>query len=151
MRADCDVDRNLTSRDPLDAQTRSRIMSRVRSRDTGLELSFRRALWAAGVKGYRCNRRSVFGAPDLAWVGLRVAVFIDSAWWHGHPSRWQPGRHPARWDAKIARNRERDEQVNARLVADGWRIVRVWDFEIDRDADACVARVKEAVALARGG
>ncbi len=80
---------------------------------------------------------------------MRVAVFVDSAWWHGHPSRWQPGRHPPEWDQKILRNRERDDQVNQTLSADGWEVVRVWDFELDGDSDECVMRVRSAVSAAR--
>jgi DNA mismatch endonuclease (patch repair protein) len=131
--------------DTVAPEVRSRIMSRVRSRDTRLELSFRRALWAAGVRGWRCHPQRVYGVPDLAWHGRRIAVFLDSAWWHGHPSRWSPGRLPGKWDEKIERNKARDEDVTAVLRAAGWRVLRFWDFEIERDLDRCVARVRAAV------
>ena len=130
-------------------EVRSRIMSRVRGRDTGLELTFRRALWAAGVRGWRCHLRKVFGVPDLAWPALKLAVFIDSAWWHGHPSRWQPGRLPGRWDEKITRNKERDAEVNRRLEEEGWTVLRFWDFEIDRDLASCIAAVQIALGRRR--
>jgi len=120
-------------------------MARVRSRDTQLEIRFRRALWASGLRGWRCHVSSVFGTPDISWRGRRVAVFVDSAWWHGHPSRWKPGRLEKRWDEKIKRNRSRDEAVNGRLVQEGWTVIRIWDFEIQKDCDACVARVRDAL------
>lgn len=120
-------------------------MRRVRSKDTKPELALRRALWTAGVRGWRCHVRSVPGTPDLCWHGRRVAVFVDSAWWHGHPSRWTPGRHPAEWDAKIRANRARDELVNRQLIDQGWVVVRIWDFELARDLDAAVQRVREAL------
>jgi len=123
-------------------------MSRVRSKDTLLELTLRRALWASGLRGWRCHVRGVFGTPDLVWKGRRVAVFVDSAWWHGHPSRWRRGRLSAWWDAKIERNRARDEEVNERLQADGWIVMRIWDFEVERELDRCVARVRKALELA---
>lgn len=132
-------------RDPVDRETRSRIMSRVRSKNTGPELKLRRALWAAGVRGWRCHLRSVTGTPDLCWKRRRVAVFVDSAWWHGHPSRWTPGRHSPKWDAKIQANRARDVFVNQALENAGWSVVRVWDFELESDIDAVVARVRRAV------
>ncbi|HEX7298919.1 MAG TPA: very short patch repair endonuclease [Solirubrobacteraceae bacterium] len=132
--------------DKLDRATRSRIMSRVRSKDTRPELALRKALWAAGVRGWRCHVRSVPGTPDLCWRGRRVAVFVDSAWWHGHPSRWTPGRHPAKWDEKIAANRRRDEQVNRALAEDGWTVIRIWDFELADNLPAAVARVYEAIS-----
>jgi DNA mismatch endonuclease, patch repair protein len=134
--------------DKVDRETRSRIMSRVRGKDTRLELRFRRALWAAGVRGWRCHVRNVFGKPDLAWQGRRVAVFLDSAWWHGHPSRWAPGRLSNWWDDKIQRNRARDEEVTQRLVDEGWTVVRLWDFEVETEIDRCVERVRAALAAA---
>jgi DNA mismatch endonuclease, patch repair protein len=120
-------------------------MSRVRSRDTRLELTFRKALWGAGVRGWRCHVRSIHGTPDLAWRGRKVAVFVDSAWWHGHSSRWQPGRLPKHWDDKIRRNKARDEHVNQLLTAEGWKVLRLWDFEIQKDLNRCVRLVSEVL------
>jgi len=77
-------------------------------------------------------------------------VFVDSAWWHGHPSRWVPGRHPAAWDAKIAANRD-DARVNSRLREDGWEVVRIWDFELERDLDGAVRRVVGVLDAEGGG
>lgn len=134
--------------DTVSPEVRSRIMSRVRARDTLLELTFRRALWAAGVRGWRCHVRKIFGAPDLVWGGRKLVVFIDSAWWHGHPSRWQPGRLPGEWDEKIERNKQRDEEVNARLKSEGWTLLRFWDFEIERELDRCVAAVRGELGAA---
>lgn len=134
--------------DKVTPEVRSRIMSHVRSKNTGVEVALRRALWAAGVRGWRCNDRSVFGAPDLSWRRRHLAVFVDSAWWHGHPSRWTPGRLPERWDSKIERNRQRDLAVNEQLESLGWTVVRIWDFELQAAPDECVNRVKSALARA---
>jgi DNA mismatch endonuclease, patch repair protein len=117
-------------------------MALVRSKDTQLELDFRRKLFSAGVRGWRCHVRAVVGTPDLSWRGRRVAVFIDSAWWHGHPSRWKPGKLPGTWDEKIVRNKARDEEVTAQLTDEGWVVLRFWDFEIERDVERCVDAVK---------
>jgi DNA mismatch endonuclease (patch repair protein) len=135
--------------DRVDVATRSRIMTRIRSSNTGLELRFRRYLWAAGLRGYRCHRRDILGVPDLSWPKLRVAVFVDSSWWHGHPSRWKPGRLPGNWDAKIRGNRARDASVTEQLAKEGWRVLRVWDFEVERDPAEAVKRVAGAVRAAR--
>lgn len=131
--------------DVVTPEVRSGIMRRVRATNTGPEVALRKALWAAGLRGWRCHVRGVAGTPDLAWRTRRIAVFVDSAWWHGHPSRWRPGRLPGRWDEKIHANRERDRLVNTRLKADGWRVVRIWDFELDHDMAMCVARVASAI------
>jgi DNA mismatch endonuclease (patch repair protein) len=90
--------------------------------------------------------RGVPGTPDLCWKGRRIAVFVDSAWWHGHPTRWTPGRHPPNWDAKIRTNRQRDEEVNRLLDEAGWKVLRIWDFELDDDVEAAVAAVKAAIS-----
>lgn len=139
----------MTRRDPLDSATRSRVMKSVKSKNTGLELRFRRALWAAGVRGWRCHVRAIAGTPDLAWAGRKVAVFIDSAWWHGHPSRWAPGRHGEFWDKKIMANRRRDEIVNEDLGERGWTVLRIWYFEIEQNAQSCVSRVKDVLRRTR--
>ncbi len=131
--------------DKIDPATRSRIMARVRSKNTGPELTLRRALWAAGIRGWRCHVRDVPGTPDLCWKGRRVAVFVDSAWWHGHPSRWAPGRHPPAWDRKILANRQRDRDVNRALADAGWTVVRIWDFELIGELPVVVNRVRAAI------
>jgi DNA mismatch endonuclease (patch repair protein) len=134
--------------DPLTPEARSRVMSRVRGKNTRPELALRRALWAAGVRGWRCHARTIIGTPDLSWKGRKLAVFVDSAWWHGHPSRYTPGRHPPEWDDKIQANMRRDELVNRQLAEQGWTVIRIWDFELDRDPAAAAERVKVVLARA---
>jgi DNA mismatch endonuclease (patch repair protein) len=119
-------------------------MARVRTKDTAPELALRRALWAAGLRGWRCHPR-LAGRPDLAWIGRRVAVFVDGAFWHGHPEHYR-GQSGAFWDEKIERNRARDARVNDELAALGWKVVRIWDFEVEADVAGCVAQVRAALA-----
>src|SRR5690242_13446610 len=132
--------------DPLSAAQRSELMSRVRTRNTLAEVTLRRALWAAGVRGWRVHPKRVTGRPDLAWVGRRMAIFADGAFWHGHPDDYW-GQSGAFWDAKIARNRTRDAHVNAELETGGWQVLRFWDFEVERDPASCVARVVTALRM----
>jgi DNA mismatch endonuclease (patch repair protein) len=130
--------------DPLSAQARSALMGRVRTRDTRPERLLRSALWELGVRGWRLHPRAVPGRPDLAWIGRRVAVFVDGAFWHGHPDYYR-GQSGAFWDDKIATNRARDERVNHALRDAAWIVVRIWDFEIERDAPAAARRVAAAL------
>jgi DNA mismatch endonuclease Vsr len=122
-------------------------MSRVRTRDTAPELTLRRALWMAGLRGWRLHPKTVAGRPDLAWIGKRVAVFVDGAFWHGHPAYYhgQSGRF---WDEKITRNRERDIRVNAELSRADWTVIRFWDFDVERHPDACATKVAGALRVA---
>ena len=132
-------------------EQRRRIMRAVRQRDTGAEVELRRALHRAGVRGWRCNYKRAPGRPDIAWPALRMCVFVDGAFWHGHPSRHKPGRSGRYWDEKIASNVARDRRVDAELADLGWRVLRVWDFEIHRElpdvVDAVVTALRGQIAL----
>ena len=121
-------------------------MSRIRSKDTKPELNLRRALFAAGIRGWRCHPRTVAGKPDVAFVGRRVAIFVDGCFWHGHPDFFTPGKSGAYWDAKIERTKERDRLANEALRASGWTVLRFWDFEVEADLAECVERVERALA-----
>jgi DNA mismatch endonuclease Vsr len=70
--------------DRLTREERSRLMARVKTRNTAPEVALRSALWTAGLRGWRLHKR-VPGRPDLVWQSRRVAVFVDGAFWHGHP------------------------------------------------------------------
>lgn len=105
--------------------TRSEVMARIGSKETGPEAGLRKALWAAGLRGYRKN----WGNPsiDVAYVGRRVAVFVDGCFWHGCPVHYrEPGTNVGYWRPKIARNRERDGEVARRLREGGWLVIRLW-------------------------
>lgn len=117
-------------------------MSAVRGKNTTPEVALRRALYAAGMRGWRCHYKRATGTPDLAWPSLKVALFVDGAFWHGHPSRHRPGRSGKYWDDKIAANVARDRRVDAELESSGWIVLRVWDFETKKDLESVVDRVR---------
>ena len=136
--------------DTRSPEQRRRIMSAVRQRDTKPEVKLRRALYAAGVRGWRCHFPAP-GRPDLSWPALKLAVFVDGAFWHGHRSRHKPGRSGSYWDLKIAGNVARDRRVDGELEDQGWCVVRIWDFEVEREASASVQTVKNRlIARLRG-
>jgi DNA mismatch endonuclease (patch repair protein) len=135
--------------DHLAPATRSRVMARIRARDTTPELALRRALFAAGLRGWRCHVPSLPGRPDLAFTRWRLAVFVDGRFWHGHPDYFTPGKSGAYWDAKIARTQERDRHANEALHAMDWAVLRIWDFEVEADPVYCATRVAQAVAERR--
>jgi DNA mismatch endonuclease (patch repair protein) len=108
-------------------------MQSVRSKDTIPELTLRRALWIAGVRGWRVHRKNLPGRPDIAISRASLAIFVDGGFWHGRPDRYWPGRSGAYWDAKIARNRARDHRVDLELAAAGWKVLRFWDSDVMAD------------------
>lgn len=125
-------------------------MARIRSRDTQPELLLRRELWRRGVRGYRLDVRGLPGRPDLSWRARRVAVFVDGAFWHGHPSAFTEGKSGSYWDAKIKRNMERDRAADAALLEMGWSVLRFWDFDVRRELQACADAVEAALDGGRG-
>jgi len=131
--------------DNLTPEQRSRTMSRIRRKDTQPELILRRALWTSGLRGYRVDDRRLPGRPDIAWSRMRVAVFVDGAFWHGHESAYTPGRHGPYWDEKVARNLERDCAANAALRTMGWTVLRYWDFDVRTQLDRCLGEIRGAL------
>lgn len=107
-------------------------MASIKKRDTVPELALRSALWASGIRGWRCHAH-LPGTPDLAFSRWRVAVFVDGVWWHGHPDHLPRGRRGPYWDQKIARNRAHDRIVNKTLRHLGWKVVRIWDLDVLSD------------------
>lgn len=124
-------------------------MASIRSANTGPEVALRSALWRLGVRGWRCHWRGPGGRIDIAFTRWKLAVLVDGSFWHGHPSKWQSGRWSGYWDEKIKRNMARDVRHNAALTAAGWRVLRVWDFEVEHDLLAVAERVRAELEAAR--
>ena len=127
--------------DTVSADTRSRIMSKVRSKDTGPELAVRRTLWRAGLR-YRVHDRTLPGTPDVSNKRLRLAVFVDGCFWHGCPECYtEPKSNVEFWRAKVRRNRARRKEVKEDLEGIGFRVVEIWEHET-ADSDMVVAKVR---------
>lgn len=135
--------------DPLSKEHRSWLMSRIHSSNTGPELALRRSLWAIGVRGWRLHSKRLPGKPDLAFGRYKLAVFVDGAFWHGHPSKFSEEKLSGYWVEKITRNRERDRAVDAALDDIGWRVLRIWDIDIRRDCIEAARRVQAALRSPR--
>jgi DNA mismatch endonuclease (patch repair protein) len=108
-------------------------------RGSKLEIAFRQALHARGLRFYVSYRKAP-GRPDVAFPSRRLAVFVDGDVWHGLPGR----RIPDAWRRQVDANQRRDQEVNAKLEADGWTVLRLWERDIRRSLDACVERVTRA-------
>lgn len=127
---------------------RSSVMSSIRAsgnKDTELRLIsiFR----AHRITGWRRNRK-LPGKPDFVFPAQRLALFVDGCYWHGCPLHYRrPKTNRAFWDAKIARNRRRDREVNRLLRAKGWRVLRIWEHALARKHETrAVARIERALA-----
>ena len=116
--------------DKISGERRSENMRRIRSRDTRPEMVVRRLVHALGYR-YRLHRRDLPGKPDLVFGPRRAVLFVHGCFWHQHDC--QDGRVPSSnrsyWQAKLARNVERDIQVRQELERLGWRVLIVWECE----------------------
>lgn len=119
-------------------------MSRIRSGNTEIEKKLGKVLWASGLR-YRKHYKKLVGKPDFALPQHKIAIFCDSAFWHGYNNmrtkRHEFKRRKKFWTNKINRNIERDKEVNRFLKKEGWKVVRFWDFQILKDSDKCVEKV----------
>lgn len=135
--------------DVFTPEKRSRVMARVRQKNTGPELRVRKLLTRMGLR-YRLHRRDLPGSPDVVFVGRRTALFVHGCFWHGHDcvrGARRPKQNAAYWTAKTARNVERDADVEARLGRSGWRTLVVWECEL-RDEATLERRLAEALQAA---
>ncbi|PWK55600.1 very short patch repair endonuclease [Roseicyclus mahoneyensis] len=114
--------------DVVDAATRSRMMAGIRGKDTQPEMILRRGLHARGFR-FRLHDRRLPGSPDLVFPGRRAAVFVHGCFWHGHtcPLFRLPATRQEFWRAKIEGNAARDKAAEAALLADGWRVLTIWE------------------------
>jgi DNA mismatch endonuclease (patch repair protein) len=123
-------------------EVRSRVMSRIRSEQTGVEMALRKYLWRKGWRGYRINFKDLPGKPDIAYIPKKVAIFVDGCFWHKCPRCYaEPKTNKDYWIPKIQRNIDRDQQQNIILENMGWTVVRIWEHEIEEDIDACAEKV----------
>ena len=128
-------------------------MRAVKGKGTGLE----RRLWAmlAGMRigGWRRNKDSITGKPDVVFHAEGIAVFVDGCFWHGCPkcNRKLPETNQGYWISKIERNVERDKKNVAVLSESGWLVIRIWEHELRNDADRAKvrARLREAIIARR--
>lgn len=127
-------------------EQRRKNMQAVKNKDSKIELLLRRELWTRGIR-YRKNTSKVFGHPDIAFIGKRIAVFCDSEFWHGFD--WENKKNEIKsrrdfWIPKIERNMQRDIEVNNKLRSEGWLVLRFWGNEIKKNVIACADEIEKA-------
>lgn len=135
--------------DRLTKEQRRKNMQNIKGKDTSIEIKLRKALWHKGYR-YRKNVSTLPGKPDIALTKYKLAIFCDSEFFHGKDwevlkPRLERGSNAAFWVNKISRNRERDEEVNKRLLFMGWTVIRFWGMEINKDVELCVKVVEETI------
>ena len=120
-------------------EQRRKNMQAIKNKDSKIEQILRKELWSRGLH-YRKNVKSVFGHPDIAFIGKKIAVFCDSEFWHGYD--WENSKNEIKsrrdfWIPKIEKNIQRDILVNETLESSGWIVLRFWGKDIKKNTKAC--------------
>lgn len=135
--------------DNLTKEQRHKNMSHIKSKNTSIEVKLRKELWKKGYR-YRKNYNEIPGKPDIAITKYKIAIFCDSEFFHGKDwevlkPRLQRGDNAEYWIPEIERNRERDDEVNKKLLFLGWTVIRFWGKDIMKNVDDCIRVIDEAV------
>ena len=133
--------------DRITPEQRSKTMSAIRSTNTKAEVRLAKALWNLGYR-YRKNNRTVFGTPDLTFKKLKIAIFVDSEFFHGKDWGNQKDREKTNTEfrqKKIERNIQRDIEVNNYLESQNWKVLRFWSEQIEKNLEDCVATIQSEI------
>lgn len=129
--------------DVFKPEERSRIMAKVRGKDTSLELSLRSLIHGMGFR-YRLHVKELPGKPDMVFPRHRKVIFINGCFWHQHegcPAAARPASNTDYWNKKLEKNLARDKSNIQKLEEAGWKVLTVWECEI-KDRPALVARLR---------
>ena len=132
-------------------EQRRRNMQAIKSKDSKIEFILRRALYHKGYR-YRKNSSQVYGHPDILFIKEKIAIFCDSEFWHGYD--WENRKNDFKsnqdfWISKIARNMERDREVNQYLEHEGYIVLRFWGNQIKNDHESVIDRIEYAIKSCR--
>lgn len=135
--------------DNLTKEQRRKNMQNIKSKDTNIEVTLRKQLWAKGYRYYK-NYIKLPGKPDIVLSKYKLAIFCDSEFFHGKnwevlKPRLEAGNNSEYWKNKICRNMERDNEVNKELLFLGWTVVRFWGKDILNNCDECIRVIEECI------
>jgi len=133
--------------DHLTEAERSWNMSRIRSRDTSIEMMVRKELFARGFR-FRKNDKRYPGTPDVILPKYKTAIFIHGCFWHRHQDckiATTPKTNTDYWTKKFAKNVENDEKHKMQLIEQGWQVFVIWQCEIEKDLKGTVDHLIESI------
>ena len=135
--------------DVLTKEQRHKNMSHIKGKDTVIEKKLRKILWQKGFR-YRKNYKKLPGTPDIALTKYKIAIFCDGEFFHG--KNWEElekhlknSNNSEFWISKIKRNIERDEEIDKKLNAMGWTVLRFWGEDIKKRPDECIRVIEETI------
>lgn len=129
--------------DRLTPEKRSWNMSHIRGKDTAIEVRVRKYLFGLGYR-YRKNDKRLPGKPDIVLPKYRTVIFIHGCFWHRHSDckdATTPKTRTDFWTEKFSRNVENDRKHKEQLEADGWKVITLWEREINKKFEETMNRV----------
>jgi len=136
---------DLKMTDRLSHSDRSLNMSKIKGKDTKIELAVRKELFKNGLR-YRLNSK-LKGKPDLIFPSAKIALFVNGCFWHQHGCKlsYKPKTNIDFWNKKLLENKKRDSEVKKFLKRSGWEPLYIWECEIDKDLQSVVLKVIDIV------
>ncbi len=133
--------------DKLTKEQRRKNMQAIRASGSKIETTLAKTLWNRGHR-YRKNDRTVFGKPDITLKRYKLAIFIDSEFWHG--KNWTQRKYDHKsnqefWYSKIERNIQRDKEVNKVLKKEDWIVLRFWGKDILNNLTKCISKIENKI------
>ncbi len=120
---------------------RSKMMSKIRGKNSVPELLLRRALWAKNIR-FRIHCKDLPGRPDIVIEKYKLVIFVDGDFWHGYEwEKRKPKTNESFWIPKIERNMQRDRFANETLSEMGYNVMRFWEQDVEKNLKACVNQV----------
>lgn len=127
---------------------RSEVMSKIRGKNTKPEMLLRSSLFKAGYR-YRIHKKDLPGKPDIVLVKYKTVIFVHGCFWHYH-KECREGRIPPTntvfWQTKLQKNVERDQAHRQTLEELGWKVITVWECEIEKKRDEVLAKIVSALS-----
>jgi len=127
--------------DNLTPAQRKKNMRNIRSKGTKPELILMSELKKLKIY-FATHAKNIIGKPDIVFRRKKIAVFVDSDFWHGHKTKFvMPKTNKDYWEKKIANNKKRDREVNKTLKSTDWRVIRLWEYDIKKNTKKCLNRI----------
>jgi DNA mismatch endonuclease (patch repair protein) len=131
--------------DRLTVNERSKLMSKIKNKNTNIEVLVRKWLFSRGFR-YRINVKKLPGSPDIVLHKYKCVIFVNGCFWHGHncPDGHIPKSNVEFWKNKIERNQERDLKCKQELESLGWRVIILWECEL-KDFETIMAKLERNI------
>ncbi|SHN64658.1 T/G mismatch-specific endonuclease [Butyrivibrio hungatei DSM 14810] len=135
--------------DVLTKAQRRKNMQHIKAKNTKIEVLLRKELWKRGYR-YRKNYNKLLGHPDIALTKYKIAIFCDGEFFHGKDwevlkPKLKNSNNSEFWISKISRNKEHDNEVNKKLLFEGWTVIRFWGNDIKKHPEECVKTIEETI------